>query len=106
MNTVVDVGGGAGSLLAAILQVGPDMTGTLLDRPEVLEDADHLLVQRGVRERCNLIGGSFFDPIKATGDRWILSQVLHDWPDSNLESFCDDAAKECDLLTAYSLWRW
>ena len=82
VNTVVDVGGGAGSLMAAILQVGPDMKGTLLDRPEVLEDADHLLIQRGVRQRCNLIGGSFFDPIKATGDRWILSQVLHDWPDS------------------------
>lgn len=101
VNTVVDVGGGAGSLMAAILQVGPDMTGTLLDRPEVLGDADHLLVQRGVRDRCNLIGGSFFDPMNATGDRWILSQVLHDWPDSECRIIlrrCREGMRSADRL--------
>lgn len=101
VNTIVDVGGGAGSLIAAILQVSPDMTGTLLDLPEVLGDADHLLVQRGVRERCNLIGGSFFDPIAATGDRWILSQVLHDWPDSECRIIlrrCREEMRSADRL--------
>jgi hypothetical protein len=101
VNTVVDIGGGAGSLMAAILQAGPDMKGILLDRPEVLGDADRLLVQRGVRERCNLIGGSFFDPINTTGDRWILSQVLHDWPDSECRIIlrrCREGMQSADRL--------
>ena len=59
VHTVVDVGVGTGSLIAAILQADSDMRGTLLDHLEVLGDADHLPVQGGVRERCNLIGRSF-----------------------------------------------
>jgi hypothetical protein len=35
-----------------------------------------------VRERCELVGGSFFEPVQVKGDVWILSQVLHDWPDA------------------------
>jgi hypothetical protein len=42
--------------------------GTLFDRPDVLPDADHLLTGRGVRERCESVGGSFFDPMQVNGD--------------------------------------
>jgi hypothetical protein len=80
--TVVDVGGGAGALLAAIVGDNPGVRGILLDRPDVLPDADHLLTNRGVRERCELVGGSFFDPMPVRGDVWVLSQILHDWPDA------------------------
>ncbi len=82
VTSVVDVGAGAGSLLASILEANPDARGVLFDRPDVLPDADHLLGTRGVRERCELIGGSFFEPMQVEGDVWILSQVLHDWPDA------------------------
>jgi hypothetical protein len=101
VNAVVDVGGGAGSLIGAILAAHPLMTGTLLERPEVLPDAAHLLAQHGVRERCNLIAGSFFDPIRVTGDRWILSQVLHDWPDAECRAIlgrCREAVRSGDRL--------
>jgi hypothetical protein len=73
---------GAGALLASIVAGNPGVRGILFDRPDVLPDADHLLTRRGVRERCELVGGSFFEPIQVNGDVWILSQVLHDWPDA------------------------
>ena len=82
VNSVVDVGAGAGALLASIVAGNPGVRGILFDRPDVLPDADHLLAGRGVRERCELVGGSFFEPMPVKGDVWILSQVLHDWPDS------------------------
>ncbi len=82
VTSVVDVGAGAGALLASIVAENPGVRGILFDRPDVLPDADHLLTGRGVRERCELVGGSFFEPIQVNGDVWILSQVLHDWPDA------------------------
>jgi len=82
VTTVVDVGAGAGALLASIVAENPGVRGILFDRPDVLPDADHLLTGRGVRERCELVGGSFFEPMHVKGDVWILSQVLHDWPDA------------------------
>ena len=82
VTTVVDVGAGAGALLASIVAENPGVRGILFDRPDVLPDADHLLTGRGVRERCELVGGTFFEPMHVKGDVWILSQVLHDWPDA------------------------
>jgi hypothetical protein len=82
VTSVVDVGAGAGALLASIVAGNPGVRGILFDRPDVLPDADHLLTGRGVRERCELVGGSFFEPMQVRGDVWILSQVLHDWPDA------------------------
>jgi hypothetical protein len=81
VTSVVDVGAGAGSLVASIVAANPGIRGTLFDRPDVLPDADHLLSARGVRDRCELVGGSFFEAMDVSGDVWILSQVLHDWPD-------------------------
>jgi hypothetical protein len=82
VTSVVDVGAGAGALLASIVGGNAGVRGILFDRPHVLPDADHLLKTRGVRERCELVEGSFFEPIEVKGDVWILSQVLHDWPDA------------------------
>jgi hypothetical protein len=101
VNTVLDIGGGAGSLLSAILETHPEINGILFDSPEVLPDADTLLTRRGVRDRCTLIGGTFFDSIGATGERWILSQVLHDWPDAACHTIlqrCQEQMRTGDRL--------
>lgn len=101
VGSVIDVGGGVGSLMAAILRTGSDITGTLLERAEVLGAADHLLSDAGVRQRCKLIGGNFFDPIDATADLWILSQVLHDWADSECRMIlrrCREQMRSADRL--------
>ncbi len=101
VTSVVDVGAGAGALLASIVAENPGVRGVLFDRPDVLPDADHLLRQRGVRERCELVGGSFFDPLHVNGDIWILSQILHDWPDAECRAIlarCRERARSGDRL--------
>ncbi len=82
ITTVVDVGGGAGALLASVVGSNPGVRGILFDRPDVLPDANHLLTTRGVRDQCELVAGSFFERMEVRADVWILSQILHDWPDA------------------------
>ncbi len=101
VNTVVDVGGGAGSLLAAILEKRPGKRGVLVEQPEVLPDAERLLSERGVRGRCEFLGGSFFNPIAAVGEVWTICQVLHDWPDAECRAIlgrCREAMRDTDRL--------
>ena len=101
VTSVVDVGAGAGALLASIVAEHPGVRGVLFDRPDVLPDADHLLRERGVRERCELVGGSFFDPLPVNGDVWILSQILHDWPDAECRAIlarCRERARSGDRV--------
>jgi hypothetical protein len=101
VKTVVDVGGGAGSLLAAILETHPATRGVLIDQPEVLPDATRLLSARGVRDRCDFAGGSFFEPMATTGEVWAMCQVLHDWPDAECRAIlsrCRKAMRKTDRL--------
>ena len=101
VNTVVDIGGGVGSLLAAILKKRQSIRGVLVEQPDVLPDAERVLSERGVRERCQLLAGSFFEQISAVGDIWLLSQVLHDWPDAECRTIlrrCREAMREADRL--------
>jgi len=101
VTSVVDVGAGAGALLASIVAGNPGVRGILFDRPDVLPDADHLLTGRALRERCELVGGSFFDPIEVQADVWILSQVLHDWPDAECRAIlvrCRERMRSGDRL--------
>ena len=101
VKTAVDVGGGAGSLLAAILDKRQGKRGVLVEQPEVLPDADRLLSERGVRDRCEFLSGSFFNPISAVGEIWTMCQVLHDWPDAECRAIlerCRAAMRDTDRL--------
>lgn len=101
VNTVVDVGGGVGSLLVAILESRRGIRGFLIEQAELIADADRMLSDRGVRDRCELLAQSFFDPISTAGDVWMLSQVLHDWPDAECLRIlrrCRDAMRSKDRL--------
>jgi hypothetical protein len=80
-GTVVDVGGGRGGLLAAVLRRYPDVRGVLFDQAQVLEDTGQLLVQAQL-DRCGLCAGDFFGSVPAAGDVYVLKRVLHDWPDA------------------------
>jgi hypothetical protein len=81
-STVVDVGGGRGMLLAAILSRYPSVDGVLFDQPDVVAGAHELLSATGVSERCRVVGGSFFDAVPEGGDAYLLKSVIHDWPDA------------------------
>jgi SAM-dependent methyltransferase len=80
-NRVVDVGGGRGALLAGLLRGNPHLTGVLCETPAVLTDARHRFTAAGVADRVQLIPCDFFAQIPATGDVFVLSNVLHDWDD-------------------------
>ena len=81
-GTVVDVGGGHGTLLAALLTRYPSVQGVLFDQPNVVAGAQEFLIAWGVAQRCRAVGGSFFDTIPEGGDAYLLKSVLHDWPDA------------------------
>jgi SAM-dependent methyltransferase len=82
MRTVVDVGGGTGTLLAAILQANGHLRGILFDQPAVVAEADKTLRAAGVADRCEVVGGDFFYSIPKGADCYILANVLHDWDDT------------------------
>ncbi|HEU5090165.1 MAG TPA: methyltransferase [Roseiflexaceae bacterium] len=80
---VVDVGGGYGTLLIAILRAHPTVRGVLFDRPEVIDAARERLAAAGVLDRCELVGGDFFAAIPGGGDVYILSRILMDHNDAH-----------------------
>ncbi|HZY71459.1 MAG TPA: methyltransferase [Thermoplasmata archaeon] len=77
----VDVGGGNGRMIAAVLRAHPGLRGTLFDLPSVVERARPLLSAEGVLDRCHLEGGSFFERVPTGGDVYFLRLVIHDWDD-------------------------
>jgi hypothetical protein len=79
-SVVVDVGGGRGQLLAGVLARHAALRGVLYDLPGVVRDAPPLLAAAGVAERCSIESGSFLERVPA-GDTYVLSDILHDWPD-------------------------
>jgi O-methyltransferase domain/Dimerisation domain len=78
---VVDIGGGQGAMLAAILNACPQARGTLFDQPQVVEGAEANLRGRGVIDRCEIAGGSFFEEVPLGGDAYLMRHVIHDWED-------------------------
>ena len=81
-RSVVDIAGGQGSLLRAILRANPDARGTLFERPPVLQSARSLLEDAGVADRCEVIAGDFFVGVPPGAEIYILKKVLHDWDDA------------------------
>jgi C-methyltransferase len=79
--TIVDVGGGHGPLLAAILAGAPASRGVLYDLPRVVASAPNLLREHNVADRVRIAEGSFFDSVPSGGDAYILKNIIHDWPD-------------------------
>ncbi|XVQ14263.1 methyltransferase [Spirillospora sp. CA-255316] len=82
-DTLVDVGGGHGYVLASLLKAHPHLHGVLFDRPEVVAGAEPTLQKAGVRDRCDIIGGDFLTSVPAGGDGYLLSAVIHNWDDSD-----------------------
>lgn len=78
---VVDVGGGYGVTLTAILNAFPGVRGTLFDRPDVAATARTRLAAAGLAQRTTVVGGDFFEGVPGGGDVYVLSRVLHDWND-------------------------
>ncbi|MGH2371297.1 MAG: methyltransferase [Chloroflexota bacterium] len=80
-ETVVDVGGGNGIVLTAILQRYPHLRGAVLDQPHLMEDTRKVMTHYGVDARTQLVPGDFFEGVPQ-GDVYVLKTILHDWDDA------------------------
>jgi SAM-dependent methyltransferase len=84
-RVLADIGGGTGALLAAVLRAHPGLRGVLVDQAQVLAGAYEVLRAAGVADRVDVVAGDFFGEVPAGADAYLLSRIMHDWPD-------DDAA--------------
>ncbi len=85
VGTLVDVGGGVGSTLAAILGSAEHLKGVLFDLPHVIERARETLMDSPVLPRCHMEAGDFFQGVPAGGDAYFLKHILHDWDDHSCQ---------------------
>lgn len=80
-DKVVDVGGGQGSFIAAILNANPRLIGVLFELPQVITGAEGHIAASGIANRCQVIGGDFFQTLPGGGDVYILKNILLNWED-------------------------
>lgn len=95
-STVVDVGGGDGTLVAAVLAAHPRLRGVLFDAPGGAGRAPAVLERAGVADRCSVVSGDFFRSVPA-GDVLLLKSIIHDWDDERagaILSRCREAVSE------------
>jgi len=81
IHKLVDIGGGQGSFISSILKANPNLKGVLFDLPSVVKGANEVIAAEGVAERCEVVGGSFYESVPSGADAYILKHVLHDWDD-------------------------
>jgi hypothetical protein len=77
-TTVVDVGGGTGSLVRALLERNPTISGIVYDQPDVIRSIE----TAATNGRMDVRAGDFFESVPSGAETYILSWVLHDWPDT------------------------
>jgi hypothetical protein len=81
ISSIVDIGGGQGSLLEKILQFNSDMRGTVFDTASTIERTKQLHGNNAWGRRCSYVPGDFFTSVPQGADAYILSGVIHDWDD-------------------------
>jgi hypothetical protein len=95
-ETIVDVGGGSGSLLIEFLDGRPDMRGIVFDLPETVRN------ESAFGDRIEFVAGSFFESVPEGGDVYLLATILHDWDDESatriLRTIRASAAPETRLI--------
>ena len=85
VDKVVEVGGGQGSLLRAILDISPNTKGVLFDQPHVIATARSRSNDEGRPHRCEFMAGDFFSAVPDGGDLYVVKKVIHDWDDERAQ---------------------
>lgn len=80
-RSIIDVGGGTGTLLRTILQTNMNLRGTLFDLPDTIREAKKAVAASGLSNRCKCVAGDFFNEVPTGYDAYVLAHVLHDWTD-------------------------
>ena len=82
-HTIVDVGGGLGGIVRAILKSCPKLKGMIADLPEVVEAAAQAIAADGLSARCTAVANDFFQSVPAGADAYFMKHILHDWNDQD-----------------------
>ena len=93
INTLVDIGGGNGTVLTAVLQKYSTMKGILFDLPGVIERAKKNLAGAGLAARCQTSAGSFFESAPPGGDAYQMRHIIHDWTDEQCHTILSHIRK-------------
>jgi hypothetical protein len=101
VTTVVDVGGGVGTLAASLLAEHEHLRGVVFDLPGLQDAAAATIAAAGLGDRCSFVGGSFFEEIPRGADAYVLSHILHDWDDDRATAIlrvCREAVADSSRL--------
>jgi hypothetical protein len=82
IGVLADIGGGNGSVLIGVLKQYPQMRGILYDLPGVVQRAKAHIEAAGLADRCQVIGGNFFETVPGGADAYLLRHIIHDWDDA------------------------
>ena len=91
---IVDVGGGHGGLITAILQKNPEVKGILFDAPQVIEGARPKIEAAGLADRVETVAGDFFKSVPEGGDAYIMKWIIHDWDDEKSNAILRNCRKQ------------
>jgi hypothetical protein len=78
---IVDVGGGQGLLVSAILKANPQTKGVLFETPTLTPHAERLFEQEQIADRCETMTGDFLESVPEGADAYLLKHIIHDWDD-------------------------
>jgi hypothetical protein len=93
IRTLVDIAGGHGGVLTAILQKYPSMDGVLFDLDHVIEGARPKIAAQALADRCATATGDFFKAVPAGGDAYIMKHIIHDWDDDKAALILENIGK-------------
>jgi hypothetical protein len=93
LKWIIDVGGGHGELLVAILKAYPEACGVLFDRPHVIEQSRQHLARAGLTHRCACLAGDFFDAVPGGGEAYVLKSIIHNWSDERSTRILDNCRR-------------
>ncbi|WP_433253446.1 methyltransferase [Streptosporangium sp. CA-135522] len=83
VRTLVDVAGGKGHILAAVLKAHSNVRGILFDLEQVVPGSREYFAEAGLEDRCKCVSGDFFTSVPAGADAYMLGSVIHNWSDED-----------------------
>jgi hypothetical protein len=93
LRRIIDVGGGHGALLVAILTAYPETCGVHFDVPQAIEQGRQHLARAGLAHRCECLAGDFFEAVPSGGDVYVLKSILHNWDDERSTIILDNCRR-------------
>jgi hypothetical protein len=93
---VIDIGGGQGLFMAALLGHAKESNGVVFDLPKALERTGEVIMKYSLEARMHAVEGDFFNEVPEGGDLYILKSVLHDWNDTEAEKILRNIHRAMD----------